>query len=241
MDTMKTVFITRFIPAIFLTAFLTSCFENEIKPDALGDAYILVEMNGQDTLKGLGLHAFSYYEFATVTASLTGNANLTYTLAPYLNYPQDFLWITPSGQFSKNLPSTGDYVFSAAFKEGQSLVFYDKLTADIISPPKVTECAYSKSTLRINLSWDVVKNANLYNVKLYDLSGKLLFVSEVLGANIKSFSFGSDSQGWQATASTPENGQSVIVEINAYLLEFGKTTDELQCISKSRNQIVWGS
>ena len=241
MDTMKTVFISRLVLILLLTAFLTSCFENETKPDALGDAYILVEMNGQDTLKGLGLHAFSYYEFATVTASLTGNANLTYTLAPFLNYSQDFLWVTPTSQFSKNLPPTGDYVFNATFKEGQSLIFYDKLTADIISPPKVTECAYSKSTLRVNLSWDVVKNADLYNVKLYDLSGKLLFVSEVLGTNIKNFSFSSDTQGWLATASTPDDGQSVIVEINAYLLEFGKSTDELQCISKSRNQIVWGN
>jgi hypothetical protein len=238
---MKTIFLTRISAVLLLSALLASCFNNEIDLVAYGDAYILVEVNGQDTVKGLGLHAFSYSDFNTVVVNLTGNASATYTLKPYLTFTQDYNWETPLNQYAKSLPATGDYVFNATFSDGQSLVFYDKLTSDYILPPNITSCTYLKNTERLEVKWDEVAKADAYNVKLLDQSGNYLFVSQAFAGNIANYSLSTTTMGWQSTTSYPTKGQIVIVEVAAYLLAAINSNNNFQCISKSRKQIIWDS
>jgi len=224
-----------------LSAMLPSCFDNEVDLVGYGDAYILVETVGQDTVKGLGLHAYSYSDFSSVVVNLNGNPAVTYTLAPYLNYTQDYVWSTPLAQYTKTLPVSGDYVFNATFAGGESLIFYDKLTTNYINPPHITLCEYVTKKERVDLEWNDVPNADAYNVKLIDQQGNYLFVSQAFTSSITNYSLGTSTKGWQSETSYPSQGQVVTVEVAAYLLEENSGSDELQCISKSRQNITWGS
>jgi hypothetical protein len=237
---MKTNMILKITGLIFLIPLFTSCFDNEVDLTAYGDAYILVEMNGQDTLKGLGLHAYSYSEFKSVSVTVPGNVSDPYLLSPYLDYHQDFIYTTPLTQYSKTLPVAGDYVFSAIFTDNNSLMFSDKLTSDFIAPPKIKSCSFIKANEHVVVEWNEVKNAGAYNVKLLDQSGKILFVSPVYSSSTVNYTFGTTTKGWQSTTSYPAENQVVKVEVAAYLLEASLEQNELQCISKSGAEIVWG-
>jgi hypothetical protein len=237
---MKTNIISKISCLVFTSFLLFSCIDNEVDLSAFGDAYILVEVNGQDTVKGLGLHAYSYSEFKSVVVNATGNQSQTFTLTPYLDFKQDYLFTTPLSQFSKTLPAKGEYVFNATFLDGQTLAFYDILTSDFIAPPIIKRCAYFKQSGTVEVEWEKVKLADAYNVKLIDESGKILFVSSAYNNSTTIFSFGSATQGWQSSASVPAEGQVVKVEVAAYLMEATLSQDELQSISKTRVEITWG-
>lgn len=225
---------------ILLTWLMSSCLDNEVILNAYGDAYILVEMNGQDTVKGIGFHAFSYYEFKTVEVTVTGNPALKYNLASYMNYKQDFIWSTPSDQFSKILPQTGEYVFKATFTDDQTLDFYDRLTSDYILPPVIKSCTYNLQTKEAEVEWEKVKLADAYNVKVMDQTGKLLFVSPTFSNSTTYYAFDTSTKGWQTSVTLPSGGQKVWVEVNSYLVEDMQDQNELQCISRTRKEISWG-
>jgi hypothetical protein len=225
---------------LFIPLFLLSCIDNEVNLTGQGDAYVLLEVNGQDTVMGLGLHAFSFADFKSVTVTVTGKPTLSYTLKSYLNYQQDFVWESPLSQFTKTLPATGEYVFNAVFSDGKTLMFNDILTADIIAPPKIKSCAWVKQNARIEVQWDKVQRADVYNVKLLDQSGNILFVSPAFNNAVSSYYFASDTQGWQSTTTMPAEGQTLKVEVTAYLLEARNDENNLQCIAKSRSEIIWG-
>lgn len=237
---MKTNIIPKIAGLVLFPLLFSSCLDNEVDLTGYGDAYILVEVNGQDTVKGLGLHAYSYSEFKSVVAIVTGNQSLSYTLTPYLDFKQDFLYTTPLSQYSMTLPATGEYIFNVTFADGQTLALYDRLTSDFIAPPKITRCIYTKLNATVDVEWEKVKLADAYNVKLIDQNGKILFVSPAYNNSTTVYSFGSGTQGWQSAASIPADGQVVNVEVAAYLMEATLVQDELQCISKSRYEITWG-
>jgi hypothetical protein len=237
---MKTNLFSKIACLGFISLLISSCIDNEVELSAFGDAYILVEVNGQDTVKGLGLHAYSYSEFKSVVVNPTGNPSQIYTLTPYLDFKQDYLYTTPLSQFSKTLPAKGEYVFNATFTDGQTLAVSDVLTSDFIAPPKIVRCTYFKQSATVEVEWEKVKLADAYNVKLIDQTGKILFVSPAYSNSTTVFSFGSGTQGWQSSTSVPAEGQVVKVEVAAYLMEPTTVQDELQCISKSRVDITWG-
>ncbi len=230
--------VTEVLAIIVITFMFVSCLKEE-DYEGFGDAYFVVEKVEQDTLKGLVLHAFSYSEFLSVTVTLQGNQDIRYELKPYLGYNQDFVWKTPANQLSTSLPATGDYVFNAIFNGGQTSTFYDKLTPEYILPPVIDVCEYVSTVKRVDVEWRDVAKADVYNVKLLNMNDSVLFVSEVYNSNITNFSFGESTRGWQ-TSSYPAKGQQVKVEVAAYLLEPGKSLDEIQAVSKSRRIIVWG-
>ena len=184
---MRTKMKVTIILMLFFPVFFVSCLDTELNPTGIGDAYILVVLNGQDTVKGLGLHAFSYSEFKTVTVTVTGNSSLNFNLDPYLGYKQDFVWFTPQSQYSKTFPATGEYVFNAVFADDQQLMFYDRLTSDYILPPKITKCGFNPQSKVIEVEWEKVKLADAYNVRVTDTEGKILFVSPVYNNSVTSY------------------------------------------------------
>jgi hypothetical protein len=236
MNTIGKLILVGFLP-LFL---LNSCIDTDIDPVGYGDAFILVEISGQDTLMGLGLHAFSYSEFTSVNVQLSSDVSKSYVLQPYLGYAQDFVWSTPRNEYTRALPGAGDYVFNATFRGGHTQVFYDKLYATVVYPPKITKCVYNTNNQKVEVEWDRVSNADSYNVKLLNSDGEMLFVSPVFNRITDIYIFDKNSQGWQ-TSSYPTVGQNITVEVASYLLETGTTGNELQSVGKSRQVITWGN
>jgi hypothetical protein len=236
MNTIGKLILVGFLSMIFLN----SCIDSDIDPVGYGDAFILVEISGQDTLMGLGLHAFSYSEFTTVNVQHETDISKSYTLQAYLGYAQDFVWSTPRNEYSRALPVAGDYIFSATFRGGHTQVFYDKLYATVVYPPKLTKCLYNSDNQKVEVEWDRVSNADSYNVKLLNTDGDILFVSPVFNRITDIYIFDKSTQGWQ-TSSFPTVGQNVTVEVASYLLEVGANGNELQSVGKSRQVITWGN
>ncbi len=217
---------------------LASCLDSGVDLDGYGDAYILVSSDGKDSLAGLGLHAFSYSEFASVKVTVHGNAELEYNLEPYLGYKQDFIWLTPKAEYSNTIPATGDYVFTATFADGQTMTFFDKLTNEVILPPKIVHCDYAEAQERVEVEWELVPGAGYYNVKLLNGEGELLFVSPAYNSMTNNYAFSQSSQGWLSSV-LPLGGDTVSVEVAAYLLEPQSSMDYLQCISRTACELVW--
>lgn len=222
-----------------LSVSLGSCLSTDDPLTGYGDAYIIVETSGQDTLKGLGLHAFSYAEFSEVTAVAPGSAAVPYTLQAYLGYKQDFILETPRGEFTKMLPLTGTYLFSAKFTDGQLLNFSNELYTDVILPTVIKTAVYNITGQRVDVTWGSVLRANSFNVKLIDSEGKTLFLSPELNNSVTEISIARDTQGWQ-TADLPAQGNTLTVEVAAYLKEKNSSMNRLQCISRARTTVVWG-
>jgi hypothetical protein len=219
---------------------MSSCIDSETDPVGFGDAFILVEIVDQDTLMGLGLHAFSYSEFSSVSVQVTGHEDLVYTLQPYLGFKQDYVWNTPLAQYTSEPPVSGSYVFNATFKGGQTQTFSDMLNTAVVYPPEITSCEYVATSDLVDVEWETVTSADSYNVKLLAENGDILFVSPVFNRVTDNYSFGKTTQGWQ-TSTYPTNGQAVIVEVAAYLIEPGASNNELQSIGKAKSPIVWGN
>lgn len=237
---MKKNFVFRVLLFLSFPAILSSCLEDEEELTGFGDVYAVVESIDGNVVKGLGLHAFSYSAFESVTANLKDEPMVTYALEPYMGFSQDFIWITPSDQFTVDMPASGEYQFNAVFKDGRTLAFYDKLTDDFILPPQITSCTYTSAGNKVDVVWTLVKDADLYNVKLIDDKGKILFVSSLYSNKTSSISFNSSSTGWQ-NSGLPASGQVITVEVTAYLVEADSNVNDLQCISNARSEIVWGS
>ncbi len=237
---MKKNFIPGFLLLLSFSVILSSCLDDEEELTGLGDAYAVVESINGNVVKGLGLHAFSYSAFESVTVNLKDEPMITYSLEPYMGYFQDFIWITPSDQFTVDLPASGDYEFNAVFKDGRTMKFYDKLTDDFILPPQITSCSYTSAGNKVDVVWTLVDNADLYNVKVIDDKGEILFVSSLYSNKTSSITFNSSSTGWQ-NSGLPVSGQVITVEVTAYLVEENSTVNDLQCISNTRSDIVWGS
>jgi len=220
--------------------FLTSCFDNDVDPTGYGDAYLMVKIVGQDTLYGLGLHAFSYSDFSAVTAAASSAPTNTYTLQAYMGYKQDFIWLTPENQYSEELPVTGDYTFNATFATGESLVLADKLYTDRVYPPALTTCQYSNTSHKVEVKWTKPANAAVYTIRMFDSDGDLLFVSPSYNSSTDNYSFGKESQGWQTTT-FPSEGTTCTVEVTAYRMKTPSAYSNVQCAAKSRQDITWGN
>lgn len=228
------------LPFVLSLLLLPSCIDSDIDPVGYGDAFILVEVAGQDTLTGLGLHAFSYSQFTSVNVQLSSDASKSYVLQPYLGFSQDYVWTTPLAEYKKELPAAGDYTFSATFRGGHTHVFFDKLYNTVVFPPKIVKCIYNNTNRKVEVEWERVSNADSYNIKLLNSDGNILFVSPVFNRITDIYIFDKNTSGWQ-TSSFPAAGQSVTVEVASYLLEPGTNNNELQSIGKSRKVIVWGN
>jgi len=215
--------------------FASGCIQEDPELSGFGDAFIRVEVSGTDTLYGLGLHAFSYTNFSSVEVT---KAEKIYSLAPYLGLHQDFIYETPKEQLASIPPQDGDYIFNALYADGRTMNFTDRLFTSVARPVRITECRYNRDTDLAEIAWLVDKRNDAYNIKVFNSSGELLFVSRVYNNDSDYYAFGRNTQGWQ-TSNRPMAGQALLVEISAYLNQPETKGEKLQSIAFSRHSLIW--
>jgi len=227
---------------VLLTAsvFLVSCIDDDVDHIGFGDAFVVVKKSGDSVVKGLGLHAFSYSDFASVSVATPVSGADTIRMETYENYKQEFFWETPAEQFGTTQPQAGDYVFSAVFKDGKKLVFSNKLTSGSILPPVIKRIEYVISGDKVDAEWEKVVDADAYNVRLVDEEGKALFISSELNSFSTNYSFGKNNNGW-LTSTYPTNGQHLTVIVSAFLLESDSSGGRIQAIPRAEGGIVRGN
>lgn len=235
--TMKSIVLKISLLLTMSTLLFFSCINSDVEPDGYGDVYILMEVIDGDTLTGLGMHAFSYYGFHSVTAHHIDNEETVYTLKSYLDkYDSDYVWATAKENYSKETPPKGMYLFEATYAGGRTLTFSDDLYQSTVAPPKITTCEYVLGIVEVE--WNRLANADAYNVKMWNAEGNIIFVSPRFNSYISTYSFDIKTDGWQKST-YPSIGDIVTVSVEAFLFEPG-SSNYFQCISISKHSFTWG-
>jgi hypothetical protein len=225
---------------LLLGVSVISCKKIEYKPSGVGDANIVTVVTGTDTLFGLGLHAYSGWEFDKVTAFLNGDS-IVYQLSPFNATKTDMTYETPLNKMIHKLPTAGTYTFDATFTSGDFLTFTDVLTSEYILPPLITKCEYSSVIHAVIVSWGEILNTDILNIKLYNQNRDLLYISPTINKSVIIFTFNSANEGWQTT-NYPVQGQQLIVQISTFLLEpINGGSANIQASGRIEKTITWGN
>lgn len=238
---MKRMFKRICLLVFILYVVFISCKPIKYGPSGTADALIISMATDSGTVFGLGLHAYAFGEFSSVTAFNTNNPSKIYTLVPFNEAKNDLSYETPLNEMTHELPPVGEYTFSASFPDDEFLTFYDYLTSDYVSPPPITECEYDSNQDKVIVSWGTFDNGEVLNVKLYDLQKKLLFASPTLDKSVVIYTFNKSDAGW-LTTSRPVAGQQYSVVISLFLLEpLNGGSLNIQASSQVEKTITWGN
>jgi hypothetical protein len=223
-----------------LVLVLASCKDVVYKPTGAGDANIITVVTDHDTLFGLGLHAYSDFEFSSVTAYRVGDT-IDYTLTPFNSAKTDMSYETPLNKMSHTLPAAGTYTFNATFPDDQLMVLTDNLSSAYVLPPKITQCEYSSAIHSVIVSWGEILDTDILNIKLYNQNRDLLYISPTINKSVVMFTFSKENEGWQ-TKTYPVAGQQLIVQISTFLLEpLNGGATNIQATGRIEKTITWGN
>jgi hypothetical protein len=219
---------------------IISCKDIVYKTSGVGDANIITVVTATDTLFGLGLHAYSSWEFDEVTASLNGDS-IVYQLNPFNEAKTDMSYETPLNKMTHKLPPVGTYTFDATFANGDFLNFTDVLTSEYILPPLITTCEYSSTIHAVIVSWGEILNTDILNIKLYNQNRELLYISPTINKSVVIFTFNTANEGW-LTKNYPVAGQQLIVQVSTFLLEpINGGSSNIQATGRIEKTITWGN
>jgi hypothetical protein len=237
-DTMKTL--SGFLIIAILGVCL-SCKMVEYQPTGAGDAILITLVTENDTLYGVGLHAYTYDEFTKVTAYNNSQSNKIFNLTPFNGYKNDLSYETPRNEMAQTIPPTGTYTFVATFPSDEIIDMTDELSSQTVLPPVITLCQYNNETDNVVVSWGEVLDSEVLNIKLYSMDRKLLFISNSMNPDVVMYSFGTKTAGWQ-TSDLPKEGEHFIVEISTYVFEpITGGSLNIQATGRIEKEIVWGN
>ena len=154
----------------FVLAGLGGCEKATIVDQATADAFIQSIKNPKDTAQVLFavVHSVFSYKLMTgvsVVAPLTAAApdSITTHLINFANTGNSFY---NNPVYSTALPAPGTYTYTVTFKDGQTLSFSNTLLYNILIPPYITSLTKNGITSAVDISWNVVANAQAYQVKV---------------------------------------------------------------------------
>ncbi len=236
--------ILKCIGVLFLASFaLTSCIDDPEPPvlDVLSDVFVQKRMVDGEVKYGLSFWVFGNKDLQSVTVEGPENGSCTlqqdavkrlFTLYPVV------------ADYTDTMPEQGDYVFTVTSTQSgeASRTFTDKLEEKELDVALIDSVSFNNAQLYV--AWETVSDADLYYVRLYDDSNRMLFQSERLNKDETDFSFGLNTSGWVDIGKKAENGKSYRLEVVAILYESGSTElnkdYNVQCISIASGEILWG-
>lgn len=218
--------------------FLSSCNEDD-STYAVGDVYLISHKEDNTLLYGLCIHSYSLTEAqSSVVVTLDEDSETSYHLKAYGSDATDFYYETDAEDMTTEMPAAGTYHFGVNFENGDVFECDDILTSDVLEPPVISECSYDTGENQVIFSWNTVENANGYVVKAYK-DNTLVLLTSSLSTDIESVSFNENSTAW-LNDYIPTDGTTYTVRINAFAYEEGGDTYNIQCITFSEEDIVWG-
>lgn len=232
---MKKIFGALLIASITIIA----CNDNEAKKSVAGDAYMVSQLVGQDTLFGISIHAYSLYPMSSVIVTPENDNENSYSLQSYPGFKTDFYYDTPASQLSKQKPATGNYHFEARFETGEYHTDDDILGSEVLFPPKVETCSYDATKKQALIEWKTVTGADVYVVKLYK-QDTLVFLSAAIPPEYKKVAFDANSSSWGKDF-IPKAGTNFQARISAFKYEAGGDNFNVQASTSSDATLIWGN
>jgi hypothetical protein len=225
-----------FLLLTFTLGLVSSCVDLDVEKEYLADVYMLVKVEGGDTLYAVE----SYIESNAILDSVTmksPDGSKEFVLKPlstgYFEYSGG------KGAFTSQKPQAGNYTFNILFDDGTSVTTIDNLTDKTIDPVQVNEVVASESGGSIVVKWQKNLKANFYSIKVYK-KDEMLFSSGFIDTVYSAATIYAYSGGW-ATNKNPDAGDSLNVVVNGMLCEKDLTKYyEFQAISLSEQKpFVW--
>lgn len=231
-----------FVTGILLVGSM-ACKDEEIAFDPSVDAFIItktVETESEvDTLYGLALHAFANKHMQTVTASPANDPDMTFELEAYDGYPYDFYFQTADDDFSSEMPFIGNYTFDILAQSGESETLSNELDEEIIYPTDTLKAVYDTEDDKMEVSWNEIDDADYIIVKMFDDDDELMFSAKAIEGNKTALAFDETTSGW-VNGKNPVDGETYMIELDAYLFEPGQSEFYLQAKSINLKNVTWG-
>lgn len=195
---------------------------------------------------GKPLYAVNYYAYCSVTMKkpkvTSPDKKNTVNLVKDNKQGMRYVKIATPKEYKETLPLFGVYDFETLVTKkdllikGQDELYNEKLGVISVKNVKVKQG-------KTDISWDLLKDADAYRVKLFSLAGRLLYRSPVLTDKTQNYAFNKITRGWM-TAFKPTKGKKYKVELSAIRFEKAYKNKSnrgynVQCISFDEKEIVW--
>jgi len=228
---------------LFFTAIaVVSCNDSEVPLEVLTDVYVINKKIDTVVKSAPAYYAYSNQPMSSVTVTIPnngGNVELESSPGSMNNMAKE-----PNDADFKTTPiEKGSYGFTIIGVNGETIQVPDVLNYENLSIPQFTKIKFSGTPFILELEWNVIKEADGYFVKMFDLDGKLVFS----GYNIKPdankyvITSSANSGYWnQATV----DGKSYLLHLNAFTNDSEANLSNyiynLAEISLVETQIKWG-
>ncbi|HPF50615.1 MAG TPA: hypothetical protein PK335_03520 [Draconibacterium sp.] len=240
----KKTMIWRSVFAVVLaSAFLSSCIEDP-EPAALNakaDVFVQKVWENGETKYAPAFIVVANKQVDSVNVEGPGGEG--WSLGKDGSSSTVFVLFPETEDYTDSLPETGDYdfVITSTQTNEAPLQVTDELDEDTLGAVVIDTIGFENGKLMVE--WETLEDADAYFVRLYDDSGKLIFVGNQVDDEETEFSFGPGDQGWIDSSSKAEDGDTCKLEMIAILYESGSTTNKdynVQFISITPTEVVWG-
>lgn len=240
---MKKNLILKSLTVIFISSvLLTSCLGDPepVVLDAAADAFIQKIVKNDTELYGLGFVVYGNKGLESVTVKSPDEKS--WSLKKESSADHIFYLFPDEEDYSETMPETGDYEFTvkSTQEDEAALVIKDKLETKTLNAMVIDSVKIENS--RLELYWQLVKDADEYVVRLYDSSENIIYISSEINKDVKSYKFGASDQGW-LSSDRFKDGQTYRAEVRAVLYQDGANiynkAYSVQFISIGREEIVW--
>jgi len=228
---------------VIASVLFSSCIDDPepVALDALPDVFIQkISDNGIEKY-GIAFWVFGNKDLESAT--IDGPEGETWTLEQDAENTRIFSLFPEGADYTEVIPVAGEYEFTVTSTQvdEEPLSVSDDLDEDEIGILQIESTEFVSSQLKT--TWQSVDGADVYLIRLYDDSDKMIYVGPQLNDDKTDFTFGNASEGWLYASILAEAGEPYTVEVLAILYESGVTTGKeynIQCISIAKEDIIWG-
>ena len=230
----------RIFGILMIALLMGSCEEGDDQGTGVGDVMIVAKQSGTTTRYGIGIYAYTFSSFSSVTAVASADPGKTYTLQSNKGFKTSFSYETPENDFTATKPAASTYDFSAKFENGVQQEFDDVLTDKALLPAIIDTAEYNTTKRWLRVSWSLVPDAHSYAINIFD-GPTLIFGSQELDNTAKAYSISTNGNGWTSEL-RPVSGKTYTVKLFAFLYEsVPKASYNVQAISIAEKTVVWGN
>jgi hypothetical protein len=223
---------------------LVSCDNNNNDQfDVASDVYAINRIFDDEIRTALAYYAYADQSIMSASVALPGNGGnielkdfpgSLYTMA---KEPED-------SEYKAISPAEGIYTFTVKSSNGVTIQQQDSLDYVHLAIPHFTKTNFAGIPVYLETEWNLIPGADSYNVKMFDLEGKLIFTSFIVGNNVNQYIITGSSASGYWTELVTEN-QQYLLQINAIVYDSDANSSNyvynVSEISIGEKLITWGS
>ncbi|WP_340112038.1 hypothetical protein [Maribellus mangrovi] len=216
---------------LFIVAGLASCKDDTENDnfDGNGEVIVLKRQLNDDAVYARAFYVYANQPMSSASVTLPEGETLTLSPIPQTNF---YSHLPTIGDFTPSVPELGTFYFTVE-NEGIEHEFVESASFNDIDFATI-DTVYANNN-KVRIEWQLVAEADAYQVRLADENFEVLFTGDLLNNAQTIYEFWPVSQ-------IPESGKTYKVEILAYSFEPDAGNSllyNIEEISISSVDIVW--